>query len=166
MSVPDTVASLRAEQVKLTARLAVIDAVLAGLDELFGDETTVGDTPAPRRLAKRKARPSAATYVCDRCGRSFNRPNGLSRHLNQSHDAKRPTLKLTPDPLDTSLVLRCGQCGWETALSDDATDELVVHCLAEHSRSPRDRERQPRAPRPFPSVLANGDPQAELEAAT
>lgn len=155
MNVHETVASLRAERLKLADRLAVVDQVLAGLDELFGVEAIVGHEPAPTRRPPRRIRPAAGAHMCEVCGRSFNRPNGLSRHLHQTHGIAngRSTQSAPAGPIDTSLVLHCGQCGWEVDVDDTAGDKLTAHCRERHDRSPLDRERRPRSRRPFAAEL-------------
>jgi hypothetical protein len=165
MSVHDAVTALRAERAALTARLAIVERVLTDLDTLFVvDEATAAATPTPPP-ATRAVRPAAAgAHVCDVCGHGFNRANGLSRHLHQTHGLPRRTLRATtpppppdpPDLMDTTLVLRCSQCGWDTNLADDAITELTKHCRTEHNRSPHDRERRPRAPRRLPALAGNG----------
>jgi predicted RNA-binding Zn-ribbon protein involved in translation (DUF1610 family) len=101
----------------------------------------------PARATKQKtARPKprdATQFPCPDCERVFGRAQGLGRHRLHAHGT--PGAARRSEPV-TELVLRCGQCGWETPLSAGAGDDMSEHTMLEHSRSPHTHERKPRAP--------------------
>ena len=101
----------------------------------------------PARATKQKtARPKprdATQFPCPDCERVFGRAQGLGRHRLHAHGTPGAARRTQPV---TELVLRCGQCGWETPLSAGASDDMTEHTMLEHSRSPHTHERKPRAP--------------------
>lgn len=152
-------AEREAEAAKVRAAIAALD----GQQQLQPASTEPAPKlqPAPRpKPAKRAGRP--AKYVCAECGQGFNRPNGLSRHMNQTHGqpsgarprklaavpaAPTPTPAPPPANGDGPLVLRCGQCGDEFPIGADpaeAMQQMRHHCRDEHDRSPNEIDRRPR----------------------
>jgi C2H2-type zinc finger len=161
MNIDRLAEALRAELVEREGECDRIRAALAALDGAAPPvENPAPPKPRPIRPKPPRHVPKQGDYRCDQCSQTFSRPNGLSRHMNQTHaiTARRARLE-HPDrsaPVTTELVLRCSQCAFEFA-SDDA-DALADHCRTLHERSPNDIERRPRPTRPELSSAIGSKP--------
>jgi uncharacterized C2H2 Zn-finger protein len=148
-------AEREAQAAKVRAAIAALD----GAQQLRSPaaEPAPQLRPAPRPKTAKPAK-RGGDYVCTECGQTFNRPNGLSRHMNQTHGQPNgarprtlavlhPAPALPPANGDGPLVLRCGQCGDEFPIGGDAAEALQQmrhHCRDEHDRSPNEIDRRPR----------------------
>lgn len=117
-------------------------------------EPVAAEPPPIRKDPRRKPNPTPTKtkssdakeepYMCDiaGCDRTFSRPNGLARHMNESHGqaaapppAPRPTNgNGTHAPDDTDAVLRCNDCDFTTDVHSFA--KLRTHTSIAHGRMP------------------------------
>lgn len=65
-----------------------LDQALAAIVNLDGDTENVAAIEAPKPEPPARKPPTKGQFTCPECGRLFGRPNGLTRHINQTHRTK------------------------------------------------------------------------------
>lgn len=102
-------ADLRTARDELAAQRDDLDRQIAAVDQALDALEPEPARPAAPRPAKTRAKrgdprkgrkipaPDGGPFTCG-CGRDFTRPNGLSRHIRESHGGRAPAPAAAPTP--------------------------------------------------------------------